>query len=322
MIIASIDIGSNTIILLIAYYNITTSQLTPILNEYRVPRISQGLTINGIINDDSLKKLMNGLDEFSMIINKLRPEIVLVNATNAFRIAKNGSVIKGLIEKRYSWNLNVISGGREAELTFWGIAIPSFSYDENILLIDIGGGSTEVIYGSISKILFKESFQLGIVSLLDRFINSDPPTSEELKSIRIEIGNIFVSAKEEIPAKQKALAVAGTPTTLASILMNVSTFEDELIENSELSKKYLSEFIFSISSMNSTEIKKKYGSLVEGREDLILIGTIILEGLMDSLLLEKIVVSTKGLRYGAIWEYLMSQNIYSIPAKNGIPLQK
>jgi exopolyphosphatase/pppGpp-phosphohydrolase len=84
----------------------------------------------------------------------------------------------------------------------------------------------------------------------------------------------------------------------------------------------LSDFILSILSLSSLEIKQKYGSLVEGREDLILIGTIILEELMNILSLAKIFVSTKGLRYGAIWEYLINKNLYSISVRNEIPLKE
>lgn len=313
MTIASIDIGSNTIILLIAEYDKISDTILPKLNEYRIPRVSEGSSIHGLLSKNSIERLFNGLDDFHQIIASYSPDVVLVNATQAFRISKNALEVKDQIKNRYGWELEIIPGEKEAELTFKGIVEKN---EEDIVVIDIGGGSTEICYGNKDKIFFLDSFKLGIVSLLDWLKPLNPPSYCELNENESEIKKTFSTLKEKIPTGQKAIAVAGTPTTLAAILQKVENYEDQLVENFVLHKTQILEFINSVKLLSIEEIKMKYGKLIQGREDLILIGTIILFELMELLGLENVTVSTKGLRYGAVWEYLIKNKIITRPAEN------
>ena len=316
MTIASIDIGSNTIILLIADYDKIGNMLIPKLNEYRIPRVSEGSSVNMMLNENSIDRLLNGLDDFNQIILTYSPDVVLVNATQAFRISKNAWKVKDQIKQRYGWDLDIISGEREAELTFKGILDKS---DNDIVVIDIGGGSTEICFGNQKLIHFRQSFPLGIVSLIDQINPSIPPTKNQLNSIILEIKKTFSMLKEKIPPYQKTIAVAGTPTTLAAILLNVENYEDQLVENYVLNKELIYEFIHNVKLLTIQELKMKFGKLILGREDLILVGTVILFELMEILGLKNIIVSTKGLRYGAIWDYLTNNKIITKSAANETP---
>ncbi|MCH7774583.1 MAG: Ppx/GppA family phosphatase, partial [Bacteroidetes bacterium] len=146
MIIASIDIGTNTVLLLIAEVDETSFEITPLLNEYRMPRIGRGLKLTENITADRIKKLFTVLSEYQSIISKYNVDDVLVTATNALRIAANSVEIVERIKKQLLWNVNIVSCKLEAEYAFLGV-VPFPIKNKNNLVIDIGGGSTELILG-------------------------------------------------------------------------------------------------------------------------------------------------------------------------------
>ena len=154
MIIASIDIGTNTVLLLIAEVDETSFEITPLLNEYKMPRIGRGLKLNENIAEDRIDKLFTVLSEYKSIISNYNVDIVLVTATNALRIAANSAEIVERIKKQLSWNVNIISGKTEAEFAFLG-AVPVSARNKSVLVIDIGGGSTELILGKENNMKYK-----------------------------------------------------------------------------------------------------------------------------------------------------------------------
>lgn len=304
MTIASIDIGSNTVLMLIAEVNLQTNSIETIRNYYRVPRISQGLTHDKEITKDKINLLLKILEEYNSIIHSYKCENVLVAATNAFRIASNGKEIAELINKHFGWNVNIINGDEEARLSFIG-AVYSMTEIENYkAVIDIGGGSTEIIYGSNQNIIFKKSYPIGIVYLTEKYLKKNIPTKGELNFVNKEINLVFNDLINYIPTQTNTIAVAGTPTTLSCIKQNIKIYNEKLVDNSILTINDIEKIITKISLMSSSEIKREFGQVVEGREDVLLAGSLILSSFMKILKLEKIIVSNKGLRYGLIIDFI------------------
>lgn len=303
MTIASIDIGSNTILLLIAEYDRNKGLLTPVLNIYRVPRISENLKFSHVISDAKIIEMWNVLKEYNSLIQKYQCYKTIVVATNAFRIASNGAEIANKIFNQFNWNVRIIDGNEEARLSFLGTLTQSNDL-KNYSVLDIGGGSTEIIFGNRQEIFFRKSYSIGVVSFTEKYFKHNPPLNDEIEKMNEDIRvNIKELADSQL-VNNDLVAVAGTPATLSSINQGLKIYNDNLVDNSILTRDDILSITKIISKMKSDDIKQVYGQIVEGREDVLLTGCIILINVMDILNIEKIKVSSRGLRYGVLVDYV------------------
>ena len=300
MIIASIDIGTNTVLLLIADVNESSLEITPLLNEYRMPRIGRGLKLKEDIAEDSIEKLFSVLSEYKSIISKYSVDDVLVTGTNALRIAANSAEIVKRIKKQFSLNVNIISGKTEAEFAFLG-AVPVSN--KSNLVIDIGGGSTELITGRQNNIEYRKSFQIGSVSATEIYLKNSPPLDKELSELKIELQTIFAEIKSKL-APNITYSIAGTPTTLFCMVKEIEYFDDSIVDGGILKYEEISRIIKELKIISPEEIRNRYGKIMRGREDIILGGSIILLNIMMLLNLYDVIVSSRGIRYGAIVSFL------------------
>jgi len=303
MTIASIDIGTNTVLLLIAKVDTNTKEFYPLLNIQRIPRIGKGLKHGHPIAEEKILKLFEVLDEYKKLIKENDCEKVLVTATNAFRIASNGNEIAEKISKKYNFSVKIVTGDEEARLSLLGVT-DNISRDKQVLVIDIGGGSTELISEKNLKINFQKSFSIGVVSHTEKFLLHDPPEEIEIRKLSNEIDLIFKEILILNLKPDEGIAIAGTPTTLACIKNNLDYFDEEKIEGSKLNQFELEDMVNELSLLSSKKIKEKYKSIVENREDILFTGSLILLKLMKLLYLNEVIVSTKGIRYGTIVDYL------------------
>ena len=275
MIIASIDIGTNTIILLIAEIKVNSKKITPLYNEQRIPRIGNRLAPGKPILKEKVNELLLILEDYNLKIKKFNCEKTIVTATNALRIASNKNEVKKIIREKFNFDVNIVSGEEEADLTFKG-AVYSFDGNYNALVIDIGGGSTEIIFGNGNNIQFKKSFKIGVVSVKEKYFKHSPPLKNEMKELKIELDQIFSGLREKKFDFKRAIAIAGTPTTLAAIKLNLSEYDEEKLEGYILKYEKIENLISELSKLNELEILQKHKSVVKGREDVILSGAIIL----------------------------------------------
>ncbi|HSD64875.1 MAG TPA: hypothetical protein VLB50_13820 [Ignavibacteriaceae bacterium] len=302
MIIASIDIGSNTMLLLIVKINLQTGNIIKLKDELRLSRISKGLIPGGKITHQSEKRLFEVLHEYFEIIKTYGCNTVLISGTNAFRIASNTDEITARIKDEFNAELKVLTGDEEAELAYLGTEDYG-NKNETKLVIDIGGGSTELIYGK-DQIFFLKSFNAGVVHLSENFLKNDRPAVSELKAINDYLEEILGVLPKLLYAPDITLALAGTPVTLSCILNRLYNYDETMVEGYILNY-YNVQFLYEhLSNLSPREILKLYKGIVLGREDLILSGTSILLYIMKLLKIEKVIVSTKGIRYGAIRRYL------------------
>jgi exopolyphosphatase / guanosine-5'-triphosphate,3'-diphosphate pyrophosphatase len=298
MIVASIDIGTNTVLLLIAELDIKTLQITPLKNKTRMPRIGQGIKKSGLISIDKLELLYSVLEEYTIDIKYNNCDQVIVTGTNAFRLARNTPLIVNELKKRFNYDLNVISGEEEAEYAFAG-AISSLDKSSNSLVIDIGGSSTEIIYGSENNTFSKVSLQLGSVVETEQYLLHTPPLQSEIDDLEIEIHNKI--SKVEIKNKpDQVIAIAGTATTIACMILGLKEFNEAEINNFEIKLEMIKNLLDEIIHLTDSEILDKYGQIMKGREDIIQSGLFILYKIMDTFGFNKVKVSTRGIRYGAI----------------------
>ena len=307
MIIASIDIGSNTVLMLIAEADKNDGKITPLRDEQRIPRISEGLVTEGYISEKSTVRLMTVLSDYNNIIEEYHCDKVIINGTSALRKAANSNAIRSLIEKELKEDLKIISGEDEAELSFLGTVDYSIP-GENRLVIDIGGGSTEIIYGTDKVIKYRQSFDIGVVSLSEKYPEFVKSLESVQSFINMKFKKLTVLLPELLNAPVMTIALAGTPVTLACILKDMTYYDEQIVEGSVLSREnieYLYSFLF---RFTPSELLNKYPVTVKGRQDIILTGTYILLYIMKILKIDKVIVSAKGIRYGAIVKYWYKQH--------------
>jgi exopolyphosphatase/guanosine-5'-triphosphate,3'-diphosphate pyrophosphatase len=207
-----------------------------------------------------------------------------------------------LIKDKFGIEINIVTSLKEAEYSFLGAVSDYYNDNNDNLIIDIGGGSTELIAGKMNEIKYINSFQTGVVSGTEQFFRHDPPLLFEISNYDNFLSSTFVNI--DISKNVRAIAIAGTPTTLACIQKGLKVYNEDEVEGSILTQCDVFRLKEELYNLSSTQIKKKYSQVVSGREDVLLAGTIILHKLMKLLNLTELLVSTKGIRYGAIVEFL------------------
>jgi exopolyphosphatase/guanosine-5'-triphosphate,3'-diphosphate pyrophosphatase len=297
MTIASIDIGTNTILLLVAEVNPVGKTVIPVYEEQKIPRLGEKLKPGGRIANEKVDLLIQILSGYEQTIRSHNAEKIFLTGTNALRIASNSAEISKLIKRRFNLDLNVISGDEEAEFAYLG-AISGINNFDNALVIDIGGGSTELISGDQEKILFKRSFPIGSVSATELFFHHTPPDKIELTNIRNELNKLFDEIRNKF-STGLIIGIAGTATTLTCMIKGMEHFDSKTIDGSVISRKELDDLIEMISSLKPAEILNKYGEVVKGREDIITSGAIIMSELISMVNANEIAISSRGIRYGA-----------------------
>lgn len=305
--IASIDIGSNTVLLLIAEINPPSTEIITLHNEYKAPRLGQGLKKDGNIPDESIQKLMSVLSSYRKLIDKYNCQTIICTSTNAMRIAANANLIINQVKESLNIDIQVITGDREAELSYLGAATVLPSVKEKVVM-DVGGGSTEVIYGRDTEIIYKKSFPIGAVNLTEEFIHSNLPVEKEVQQLQENIDKTFTEISQIIHPNTPLIAVAGTPTSLSAINLKLTEYDDGKVEGSELTLTEIDNFIKEFSTQTPEEILYKYGEIISGREDVILAGTIILKTVAKLTGSNKIFVSGRGIRYGSVIEFINLSN--------------
>lgn len=297
--VAALDLGSNSFLCLIC--EVEQGRITQIYSdEVEIVRLGQGLGSSGVFADEALYRADRCLGKFAMSIQKHKPQKVLGMATAAARTAKNSEELMKLGQK-HQIPIQIIPGEKEALITYRGATSALQMPNETVAVIDIGGGSTEIIVGQDDKILFKESAPIGGVNLTEKLISKAPVVESERESLKKEIVSRLSQMLEKVQAAKptRLIAVAGTPTELARIEMG--GFDPDKMEGFLFSQKLLSDYVkkFADSSVQARIDELKVSP---GRADIIYAGAMILDHVAEKLHIMDITVSTRGVRFGVALE--------------------
>lgn len=288
--LASLDLGSNTFLLLIT--EVVGGEIKEVLHdEVVVVRMAEGVHATRELQPQALIRIEDCFKSFKQTMDKYQVEKVVTAATSAARDVNNADVFRKLGEK-YNIPIQIISGPREAELTYLGAGVNP----ENAPVIDVGGGSTEIIQ-KVNGQIIGCSLDVGAVRLHELFVTEEIVKPPALK----EIDDYILAAieKSEITPMvdlEAAIAVAGTPTTLACV-MSESEYDAQKIHNYEISIEALYAWRDRLFSMTIDERKLLKGMPAK-RADIIPVGVSILAGVLSYMNIKKIKVSTLGVRYG------------------------
>lgn len=294
MIQASVDIGTNTVLMTVK--NMETGE---ILGDFHnMARMGENLHHTGIIGEPALGRLIKILLEYKETGKKIGVDKFSLIATSAMRDAKNRQHIIDSVKAVTGFEIEVISGDQEAELTFHGGLDGLQVHSDQFGLIDIGGGSTEYILGNKQAIFLKKSLNIGTVRLSERFhLQGEDPSKFQISQFQMHVSEQLNSLPFQKSTETTWIAVAGTPTSLSAILNGLKTYQPEVVHGSILPADFVSEKRKEFQSIPSSEIRNRYPILGK-RYDLMLAGCLILESSMTFFGIKSLVVSDRGLRYG------------------------
>src|SRR5579884_1424972 len=297
-VLAGIDIGTNTFRLLVAEMN-DARALREIGSAKEITRLGEGFSIQKAFLPEAVERSIATLKRFKEILQKYRIDDLIVVGTSAVREAQNREDFLKEVKRQTGFDVQVISGEEEALCTFLGVNMVMQNQTEPMLVMDIGGGSTEFIgaEGDSPNILL--STELGVVHLTEKYLKSDPPTAEELKSLRLAIDKVIKPIGYHFPPKGILVGTAGSITTLAAIDQKMTSYDPQKVNRYPLSRAAIERIFRELSGMPLEQRRKTLG-LEKGREDIILTGAMILLAVMELFGYDPIYVSDYGLREGVL----------------------
>ncbi|MGA1846535.1 hypothetical protein [Deferribacter abyssi] len=292
---AGIDIGTNTVRLIIA--DIKNNKIDRIIYQDRkITRLGKGIIHTNKLDEQAVLETVLALKNYKEIIDLFYINKYLAVATSAVREAKNSINFINLCNE-IGLNINIIDGNKEAKLTYLGVTSSLDIKDKNLLIFDIGGGSTEFILNYNNQINYK-SIKLGVVKLADEINFIDLITDEVIQKT-----NAIIEEKlSEIPYIKEVdtlIATAGTPTTLAAIDLELKDYDYRKVHGYELSREKILNIFEKLRELTSKK-RREVDGLEKGREDLIIPGTLIILKIMELTNCQKLIVSDFGLREGIV----------------------
>jgi exopolyphosphatase/guanosine-5'-triphosphate,3'-diphosphate pyrophosphatase len=292
--------GTNSTRLLVA--DVGDGGVTELERRSTVTRLGRGVDTSGQLATEAIEEVADTVGEYIGLYEPLEPEVVTVLATSAVRDAENAGAFIAELRERFALNARILTGEEEARLTYLG-AVAGRRPTDGTLVIDIGGGSTEIGVGSESEMSFHTSLQVGTVRHTERHIRNDPPTASELEELAEDIRrHLFAElAAADFFETLTGIAVAGTPTSLAAIDQELEPYDPERVHGYVLSLDAI-QHMCSMLSGKSLEERLGVPGLHPGRAPTIIAGVVILIQAMRAFGLQRIEVSEHDILHGVALE--------------------
>ncbi len=293
--VATIDCGTNTVLLLIADWDGTS--LRSVEDHAEIVRLGEGLDRTQVLSPAAMARTLEVLKKYIDRFRACECVDIRAVATESVRKAQNSNEFvarANLLLSSVGGKLDVIDGKREAALAFGAVRASFVDLVPPMTVIDIGGGSTEILVGG-ETIEESVSFPIGSVRLHERLLHHDPPTSEERASLSLTIDETFRHAPK---LRGTIVGIAGTVTTLAAMVQRLETYDPERVHGAQLSSRELGEMTEQLWQLPLAE-RKKLPGLHPERADVILAGAVILQKLLNG---KDCIVSDRGVRWGLAYE--------------------
>lgn len=298
---AAIDIGTNTVLLLVATYQ--NEKLQILHEEQRMPRLGKGVDADGTLSEESMARVITVLKEYNAILTEQFPDVdeIIVTATSAVRDASNKEVFINNVFTQTNYTIRLLSGHEEASFTYRGaLSVLDNFAKSDVFVLDIGGGSTEVAHGRNNMLIDAHSFDMGCVRFTERYLTQDPPFQEQIKECREAITNLLKEKKFKAKRKRVSVGVAGTLTSLAAVNLQLEEYDPVKLNGHIIECEKLQKGIEIFSLHTHEQLLKLSPTIMKGREDIFLAGLLILEEYLKYFGLDEIIVSTGGIRHGVL----------------------
>jgi exopolyphosphatase/guanosine-5'-triphosphate,3'-diphosphate pyrophosphatase len=281
--VAVVDIGTNSTRLLIADVG-ADGAVDELDRRSRVTRLGDGVDATGMLADAAIERVLAVLDEYAVAIEHYGADARPAVLTSAVRDAANGPQFVATVEQRYGLQARAIPGTEEAQLTYLGATSDrSGAGAERTLVIDAGGGSTELIVGSGRAVEFSVSLQAGVVRQSERHLHGDPPSVAELEALGADVASLIERAVPEAVRRSaaRAIAVGGTATSCAAIDQALDPYDASRVHGYRLELSTLKLLLARLASMDLAERRRVRG-LHPDRAPTVVAGVVILIRVLEA----------------------------------------
>lgn len=304
--IAAIDIGTNSMRLLLC--EIVGNSIAKKEKELIVTRIGKDVSKTGLITDKALVRNIDALKYFKNKADRYGAQEVYTIATSAVRDALNGKAFAADARSQVGVDVRIISGEEEAELGLKGVMSEIENAEDCVLVIDVGGGSTELVLGSKDKLEYSVSIPAGAVRMTEQFVTGNPISIENTVNMKNKLNELFREPLEYLDKKRidKIIAIGGTATTTAAIFHGLSIYNPEIVHNTVINTSIIDSTFRMLKDMT---IQERCGvkGLQKERADVIPAGMYILQHLVEGLKKDSLVISENDNLEGIIAKYILSK---------------
>lgn len=297
-----LDIGTNSIKFFVAA--IEKDKIKVFEDSNNISRLGEGLYKTGNISEDAIQRNIVALREFLDISKKYHPDKIITVGTMGLRTAKNAKEFIEKVKDELELEIKVLTGEEEARFSYLATISTVSIDDEDILVFDTGGGSTEFIYGKGDKIKERFSLNIGAVQPTEKYLKSDPVTTKEWDECNAVVTEFL---KENLPNRKvdKIIGIGGTVTSMGAIKYHMQKYDADKIQGSELTLDEVQNQIHMFRTKN-IEQRKEIVGLQPKRADVILAGATIVMNILRINQKDHFILSDRGLRHGIIFNELLS----------------
>jgi exopolyphosphatase/guanosine-5'-triphosphate,3'-diphosphate pyrophosphatase len=288
--VGAVDLGTNSTRLLVADVD-RGSIVSEVVRRLAITRLGEAVDETHMLAPGAVARVHAVLEDYARQADALGAERVLAVATSAVRDASNGGAFLTDLEARYGWATRLLDGEEEAQTTFRGVTSDR-SLDAETLLVDIGGGSTELLVGGPGGVSFARSLQAGCVRLTERFLATDPPTEAELEAAAAQVRELLPTLSVDA-----AIGVAGTITTVAAIDLGLAEYDPARIHGHRITPAAADAVLARLAALPLAE-RERVPGLEPARAPVILGGLVVLREVMRRYGLEQIEVSERDILHG------------------------
>jgi exopolyphosphatase/guanosine-5'-triphosphate,3'-diphosphate pyrophosphatase len=295
--VGAVDIGTNSTRLLVA--DVDDGRVADIERETRVTRLGEGVDERRRLLPVPIARVRNVLSDYRRTAERLGVDRTLAIATSAIRDAENGEAFLGEIEWSYGFATRLLSGHDEALMTYRGVTSER-TVDGGTVIVDIGGGSTELIAGEPDGVRWHDSLDIGSVRLTERFLHSDPPSGDELSACTAAVQALLTErVPDEIRERATAaIGVAGTITSIAALALGLDEYNRERVHGSRLAAEELSAQLDRLAAVPVAE-RRELRPLDPERAPVIVAGAVIAREVLSFLGLGELEISERDILDGA-----------------------
>jgi exopolyphosphatase/guanosine-5'-triphosphate,3'-diphosphate pyrophosphatase len=293
--VAAVDLGTNSTRLLVA--DVDEGRLGEIVRETRITRLGEGVDERRRLLPAPIARVRNVLTDYRREAERLGAERTLAIATSAVRDADNGEAFLGEVEWSYGFETRLLSGHEEAQLTYRGIT-SGRAIGRETLIVDIGGGSTELVAGGPDGLTFHDSLDVGCVRLTERFLPGDPPSEEELDACAAAVRALLDERVPADVAQPAAVGVAGTITSIAALDLGLDEYDPERVHGHVIPAAGVEAQLRRLASMPVAE-RRQIRPLEPERAPVIVAGAVILREILRRFALDGIEASERDILDGA-----------------------
>ncbi len=305
--VATIDIGTNTVLLLVAEIDprsVSVTRLVAVEEHATITRLGEGVDRTRVLAPAAVERTRTCLDEYAAIVKRLGATRVDVVGTSAMRDAGGGEAIRDHVLARFGVPARVVSGDEEARLTFAGalVGLEGEAATSDVLVFDIGGGSTEVVRGTRGEggratLTYARSFDVGSVRMTERHVRSDPPSPAERDAIVKDVASSLAALPPLGEAAREPVGIAGTVTTLAAVELGLATYDGARVHGHRMSVEAVREVVERLASV-PLEARRALPGVHPKRADVIVAGGLVVLTLLEQMGAKSLRISDRGVRWG------------------------